>query len=420
MPAAPTALSARTPTATSVELTWGASTGGPSVERYLVLRNSAEVGSVAQTLTTYTDEGLTPDSTYRYTVVATSGSKRSDPSAELVVRTLPAAPLGLEVGGSTAGSMSITWDPPESGPAPENYVVLRDGSEVATVNGSLTSYEDTGLAPATEYRYRLVAVTGPGRSEESTELIVRTLPAAPTALKAGAATTSSIVVQWSPPAAGPTPESYVVLRNGTETARVPGTVRSYLDKGLAPATAYQYTVLTVSGGERSAPSAVLTARTFAPSVTTARLQGSWDVDGRITRASSGITLGTTAALGQTFSSTWTLTPKCTTGPCDAVVSGFLTGHPFSMTLLRSGGVYSGSTKVHISRCQGLVTDKDVINTLSLRLNVSKAGVSSSAWLASAWTGTLTLTSPYTSAGTSGLIRYYCPAGSLTASLAGSR
>lgn len=419
VPGSPVNVGAKPPTATSVELTWSSSTGGPAVDQYLVLRNGIQVGSVASTVTTFTDQGLTPDSDYRYTVIAASGSKRSEASGELAVRTLPATPQGLQVADASATTVRISWDRPAAGPDPGSYVVLRDDVEIATIGGSRTSFEDSGLAPAATYRYRLVALTGTNRSEQSDMLTAQTIPAAPTALRAGSVTTGSITLQWSPPALGQAPATYVVLRNGVGIATVPGTSRSYVDKGLAPATAYSYSVVSVTAGQRSEPTAALTVRTFAPSVTAARFQGSWDVGGRITK-SSNLTLGSALAAGQTISETWTVTPKCATGACDAVLKGSLAGHDFSMTLVRSGGVYTGSTKAHVSHCVSAVASRDVIDTLSVRLTLGRAGVTSGAWAASAWTGTLTMRSPYTSAGSSGALSYYCPSGSLTASLSGSR
>jgi len=47
---------------------------------------------------------------------------------------------------------------PETGVA--GYRVFRNGSQIAEIGG--TSYEDTGLSPATSYNYRVRAVNGEG------------------------------------------------------------------------------------------------------------------------------------------------------------------------------------------------------------------------------------------------------------------
>jgi hypothetical protein len=419
VPSAPANVSAQAPTASSVQFTWTAPTEGPDVDRYLVLRNAVQVGSVSPTTRTFTDDRVLPDTTYRYTVVAASGSKRSDPSAELVVHTLPAQPAGLRTSDTTATEVVLTWSEPDRGPTPESWVVLRDGTEVATLNGSDTTYTDAALAPATRHAYRVVASSGTVRSEPSEELVVTTLPATPTGLKATTRTTTTVTIAWGFPAGSPV-ETFAVLRDGNEVATVPGAARAYVDKGLRPATEYSYTVVAISGEQRSAEPADISVGTLTPPVADGRLGGSYDVDGKVTKSTAGITLGSAAALGQDVWSTWKFTPKCTTGACDAVLAGRLAGHSFTMTLVRTGAVYAGTTKAHVSHCDGLTGEIPVTNTVALQLTVRAADLRSGVWSAESWAATLRVTSPYTSAGTSGLMRYYCPAGSLTASLTGTR
>ena len=60
--------------------------------------------------------------------------------------------------------------------------------------------------------------------------------------------------------------------------------------------------------------------------------------------------------------------------------------------------------------------KDVLNTVTLRSTVKTGVTDNRAWAARSWVGTMVLLSPYTSAG--GWL--YCPAQSVTASLAASR
>ena len=69
-PNAPTGLTAGTVTTTTVPLSWTASTTGGSyaVAGYYVLRNGSVVGTT--TSTSYTDTGLSPSTTYTYTVKA--------------------------------------------------------------------------------------------------------------------------------------------------------------------------------------------------------------------------------------------------------------------------------------------------------------------------------------------------------------
>lgn len=419
VPSAPGNLSAQTPSATSVQFTWQAPTEGPDVDRYLVLRDDVQVGSTSSENRSYTDTRVLPDTTYRYAVVAASGSKRSEASAPLVVHTMPAQPTGLEVADVTATQVTFTWSEPERGPAPEGWVVTRDGTQVGTVDGWETSFTETGLAPATAYSYVVVASSGTTRSLASDPLLVTTLPATPTGLKATARTTTTVTLAWGFPT-GTTAENFVVLRGGDVVGTVAGTARAYTDKGLTPATEYTYTVAAVSGGERSDPTAKLTVSTLTPPVTDARLAGAFSVKGTVTKSTAGINIGDEAALGQDLWSTWRFTPRCTAGACDTVLVGRVAGHEFTMTLARKGAVYTGTTKAHISHCEGLTGQIDVTNTLTLQLTVRAGELVDREWTATSWAATLRVTSPYTPAGTSGSMTYYCPAGSLTASLTGTR
>lgn len=420
VPSSPGGLTATSRATDSVALQWTPSTGGPEADQYLILRGAVQVGTVPPTVTTFTDAGLVPDTTYRYTVVAASGSKRSTPSAELTAHTLPAALPAPSSMDTTATGTTITWAEPTRGGTPASYVVLRDDAEVATVPSSTRSFEDKGLTPATSYRYAVVVVSQypDTRSEPSGELVLQTPPDNPSGLAASAVTTSTLTLRWSFPA-GPAPEAFVIIRDGEDVGTVAGTVTVFQDKGLLPAHKYTYTVVAVSGDVRSAESPAVSATTLTPPVSAARLAGSWDVDGKITRATSGITLGDAAAVGQTFGSTWELTPRCSSGACDATLEGTVAGHSFSMTLKRSGAVYTGSNKAHVSHCVTPLGTKDVTNQLTVRLTVTKAGLDSSVWAARVVGGTLTMTTPYTVGGSTGVTSYYCSSGSLTASLTGT-
>jgi uncharacterized repeat protein (TIGR01451 family) len=85
-PSAPTNLSAPAVSASQVTLTWTASTDNVAVAGYRILRGGASVGTSTQT--TYTDTGLSPSTTYTYTVVAYDAANNSSaPSQGLSVTT---------------------------------------------------------------------------------------------------------------------------------------------------------------------------------------------------------------------------------------------------------------------------------------------------------------------------------------------
>jgi chitodextrinase len=67
-PSVPTGLSATAVSSTQINLSWTASTDNVGVTGYDVFRNGTQVGTTATT--SYQDTGLTPDTTYSYTVAA--------------------------------------------------------------------------------------------------------------------------------------------------------------------------------------------------------------------------------------------------------------------------------------------------------------------------------------------------------------
>lgn len=315
-----------------------------------------------------------------------------------VISTRPGpSPVGLAALKVTSGSASLVWLPPRAGKRPQRYVVQRDGVEVTRTTGD-TSYTDTDLSALTDYRYRVLAVVEGKLSSPTAEIVVHTLPESPRGLASGEVTMTSVVVNWSAPS-GPRPDSYIVLRNGSEAATLSADTLTYKDTSLTPMTDTGYTVIAVTRGQRSDPTPTLAVTTLAPPVADARLQHSWDVTVRITKST-----GSRAKVGLTDTGNWIFAPKCAIGACTVEVSGDLAGRPFSMTLNRSGALYKGSGKAHIARCG----TKDISNNLNLTVKVTAGDISDSTWTASNWTGNLALSIPYTTSG-----NYYCPAQTIT-------
>jgi poly(3-hydroxybutyrate) depolymerase len=83
--------------------------------------------------------------------------------------TVPAAPTGLSVTGTTSTSVSLSWNS-DAGAA--SYNVYRGGSKVG--NTSATSYTDSGLAASTTYSYAITGVNSVGESAKSASVSATT------------------------------------------------------------------------------------------------------------------------------------------------------------------------------------------------------------------------------------------------------
>ncbi|MFF4904597.1 chitinase [Streptomyces sp. NPDC001260] len=76
--------------------------------------------------------------------------------------TVPAAPGGLTVSGTTSSSVSLAWNTVSGA---TGYNVYRDGTKVTAVTG--TSATVTGLAAATSYSFQVTATNSAGESAKS-------------------------------------------------------------------------------------------------------------------------------------------------------------------------------------------------------------------------------------------------------------
>jgi len=210
----------------------------------------------------------------------------------------------------------------------------------------------------------------------------------PAGLVAGPATANSISFRWARPATGPLPDKYLILSNRS-AGTVAGTVTSYRQAGLAPASTYAYRVVAVRGGKRSPPSAPLEVRTLTPPISQARLQGPWDIQLKYVGPKRG---------GQNGTLNGEFIPACAAGACDVVlhVRGTRYSYSFTMKLARAGARYQGQAFLPHTRCR--VAGNSILDptTLKIRIRVTAAGVVGQAWVATSWAGTMvgsTITSP---------------------------
>ncbi|MGB5303421.1 MAG: fibronectin type III domain-containing protein [Gemmatimonadota bacterium] len=253
-PTTPSNLAATATGTTTIGLTWAASADPETgVASYLVFRNGSEIGSTSQT--TYQDTGLSPSTTYKYRVRAVNGdglesSLSNEASATTRDGSGPSTPTNLAATPAGTDRIDLTWtasSDPESGIA--YYLVYRDGSQVGQT--SQTSFNDTGLSPATRYVYRVLAVNGDGlesglSSQAAATTLDATEPSTPTNLVATPADTDRIDLTWT---ASSDPESgiagYRIFRDGSQVGQTAQS--SYTDTGLSPATEYEYRVRAVNG-----------------------------------------------------------------------------------------------------------------------------------------------------------------------------
>jgi hypothetical protein len=225
-------------------------------------------------VTAPTDPNLAPPGHYLLFILNGSGV----PSIGRIVRIdaasnlPPAEPSSLVATAVSSSQINLSWT--DNATSESGFTVERSADgvsyvSIATLGTNATSYQNTGLPPATTYRYRVSAFNAAGASAPSnvaTATTTATTPpvVAPTRLTATAASSSQINLAWIDNASNET--GYAIERspNGTtftQIATVAANVTKFANTGLTANTRYYYRVRAVSGTMFSAYSNIANVRT---------------------------------------------------------------------------------------------------------------------------------------------------------------
>ncbi|HEX4103992.1 MAG TPA: fibronectin type III domain-containing protein [Candidatus Paceibacterota bacterium] len=259
-PTAPTGLTASV-TTSSITLSWAASTDNVGVIGYYMTKNGRSL-TLSTTgpynSTSYTDSTVQPGTTYSYSIAAYDAAGNVSDYVSITTSTLtanfnppdttpPSPPAFLVATASSSTEIDIRWQASNDNVGVTGYYVYRNGSQVASIGTSTTSYADTGLTAGTGYSYTIAAYDAAGNvSAQSAAMSATTLPLdviAPTVPKdliALPVSVSSVMLEWQPSLDNVGVAGYYVYRNGTQIATVATT--AYLDTGLASSTMYTYEV----------------------------------------------------------------------------------------------------------------------------------------------------------------------------------
>ncbi|MDZ4384490.1 MAG: fibronectin type III domain-containing protein, partial [Nitrospirota bacterium] len=173
------------PSGTKIALTWTASTDNVGVTGYNIYQNYGLTPVGSSATTSYTDTGLTPETTYTYEIEAYDAAGNKSPKSSPIQATTaalpgdtvsPAPPLNLTAVSDISGTkVFIAWDPATDNMGIASYNIYRDGGSTAIGSSSTLTFLDTGLTPATTYFYELEAVDLSGNvSVRSAAVVVTT------------------------------------------------------------------------------------------------------------------------------------------------------------------------------------------------------------------------------------------------------
>ncbi|MEW2921815.1 fibronectin type III domain-containing protein [Muricauda sp. ANG21] len=169
-PSAITDLASSNTTLTTTDLTWSASMDNVGVTNYEVFRDGVSIANTG-TATTFNATGLTPGTSYDFTVFAEDAAgNTSAVSNTETVNTLqapdteaPSAVTDLTSSNTTSTTTDLTWSASTDNVGVTNYEVFRDGVSIANT-GTATTFNATGLAPSTSYDFTVFAEDAAGNT----------------------------------------------------------------------------------------------------------------------------------------------------------------------------------------------------------------------------------------------------------------
>ncbi len=158
-PSVPTGLAAVAASAIQVNLSWSASTDNVGVAGYEVFRNGLFLSST--TVTSYSNTGLTPLTTYTYNVLAYDASMNLSAQCTAVSTTTladtipPTAPGRPQVTNATASQISLSWEAATDNAGVAGYSVFRNN--IFLTSTTALGINDINVIPAGLYTYTVTA-----------------------------------------------------------------------------------------------------------------------------------------------------------------------------------------------------------------------------------------------------------------------
>jgi chitodextrinase len=254
----------------TINVSWPAATDNVAVSGYTVSRDGAQVATTPNA--SYADAGLAQARTYQYSVTAldtaTNSSVPLTGSIYLPDVTPPSAPGSFSALATGASSVALSWSAATDNVGVTGYRLSRDGVRLATVDGSIRAFTDTGATTNQAHTYTLIAIDAAGnRGATATAGVTLaatdvTPPSVPLNLRAVALSRRRISLSWAPSTDDqPGTLRYRVFRGRNRIATV--TTTSYVDRPSVSGW-YKYRVRAVdAAGNKSSFSVAVWVKAHA-------------------------------------------------------------------------------------------------------------------------------------------------------------
>lgn len=274
--AAPTNLVATAASSTQVNLSWADNSNNET--RFVVGRcngsscnNFAELATVNANVTTYTDSSVQPSTSYRYRVLAYSGTtvatsypvaSVTTPAAPPTTLTAPSNLTATVVNGNRAELVWVDNSSDETGFQVERCLgeTCSNFAVIKTQGANVITFTNTNLTTNQTYRYRVRAYKGTTNSAYSAILNVQTL-VRPTALTVTAQIGGAAILTWADSNLYETGFGIERCQGGSCTnfaaiGTVGANVLSFNDSGLVAGIRYRYRIRATHATGASAYSAI--------------------------------------------------------------------------------------------------------------------------------------------------------------------
>ena len=289
-PSAPTEVSQRDVTASSLTVSWGAASDNLGVVGYEILRNGTLGGSTAST--GYVLTALQCGTMYTIGVRAFDAAGNRSPATSVLMTTsgcpdtaAPSAPPGLAVAAASQNSVTVGWDASSDDKAVQGYGVYRGTTPIGSTGS--TSYTVADLPCGASYVIAVDAYDAAGNRSSRSSITASTsacpappppqpappppprdtaAPTAPTGLTVTGATGSSISLRWSASTDNTAVAGYGLYRDNAAAGTVSVTSATY--SGLSCGRSYQLAVDAYdAAANRSARSGIVASTAPCPDTT---------------------------------------------------------------------------------------------------------------------------------------------------------
>jgi chitodextrinase len=181
-PSTPANVAVTSRTATSVALSWSASSDNVGVVGYGLYQDATLTGTTA--VTTGIFSNLACGSAFTLALDSYDAAGNRSGRATITASTTacpdtapPSMPTGLSTSNVTGTSMTLGWNASTDNVGVTGYDVYRNGARMASVTG--TSSSQTGLACGTSYAFAVVSYDAAGNRSSQAQLISPTAACAP-------------------------------------------------------------------------------------------------------------------------------------------------------------------------------------------------------------------------------------------------